>query len=191
MNEHPTSYHSAKLQARHINGKGGRALVVREPVDAGELVVVWGGEAVHASRLGTLSPAQRLLTIQVEEDLYLVSAEDGPADWVNHSCNPNCGLSGQVALVALRRLEPGEEVCFDYAMSDGSPYDQFTCGCGGVECRGRITGEDWSRPELWKRYRGHFSPYLQRRIDTALAAKRGLRSHSEAGRQATQQGRQT
>ena len=191
MNEHPTSYHSPKLQARHINGKGGRALVVREPVEAGELVVVWGGEAVHASRLDTLSPAERLLTIQVEEDLYLVSAEDGPADWVNHSCHPNCGLSGQVALVALRRLEPGEEVCFDYAMSDGSPYDQFTCGCGGAECRGRITGEDWSRPELWKRYRGHFSPYLQRRIDAKLAAERGLRSHSEGGRRARQQGRRT
>jgi len=166
-------------------------LVVREPVEVGELVVVWGGEAVHASRLGTLSPAERLLTIQVEEDLYLVSAEDGPADWVNHSCNPNCGLRGQIALVALRRLEPGEEVCFDYAMSDGSPYDQFTCGCGAAECRGQITGEDWSRPELWKRYRGYFSPYLQQRIAAKLAARRGLRSHRNGGREATRQGRRT
>jgi hypothetical protein len=191
MPDHPTSYHSPKLQARQINGKGGRALVVREPVAAGELVVVWGGEVVHASGLEALSPAQRLLTIQVEEELYLVSALDGPADWVNHSCHPNCGLSGQIALVALRRLEPGEEVCFDYAMSDGSPYDQFNCGCGAVECRGRITGEDWSRPELWKRYRGHFSPYLQRRIDAKLAAKRGVRSHSDGGRAASRQGRRT
>ncbi len=191
MPEHATSYHSPKLQPRQINGKGGRALVVHEPVAAGELVVVWGGEAVHASRLDSLSPAERLLTIQVEEDLYLVSAQDGPADWVNHSCKPNCGLSGQVALVALRRLEPGEEVCFDYAMSDGSPYDQFNCGCGATECRGRITGEDWSRPELWKRYRGHFSPYLQRRIDAKLAAKRGLRSHSDGGREARRQGRRS
>ena len=54
-----------------------------------------------------------------------LGARTAPADWVNHSCEPNCGLSGQIALVALRRLEPGEEVCFDYAMSDGSPYDQF------------------------------------------------------------------
>jgi hypothetical protein len=191
MPEHPTSYHSPKLQPRQINGKGGRALVVREPVAKGELVVVWGGEVVQGSALGALSPAERLLTIQVEEDLYLVSAQDGPADWVNHSCNPNCGLSGQIGLVALRRLEPGEEVCFDYAMSDGSPYDQFNCGCGAAECRGRISGEDWSRPELWKRYRGHFSPYLQRRIDALLAAKRGLRSHSERGREASRQGRRT
>jgi hypothetical protein len=191
MSVHATSYHSPKLQARNISIKGGRSLVVREPVAPGELVVVWGGEVVHADRLHTLSPAERLLTIQVEEDLYLVSGLDGPADWVNHSCNPNCGMSGQIGLVALRRLEPGEEVCFDYAMSDGSNYDQFHCGCGALECRGDITGEDWAKPELWKRYAGHFSPYLQRRIDAKLAAARGLRSHRAGGREATRQGRRT
>ena len=40
-----------------------------------------------------------------------------------------------------------------------------TCQCGGPDCRGRITGNDWQLPDLWERYRGHFSPYLQRRID--------------------------
>jgi hypothetical protein len=92
MTENATSYHSPKLEARRIDGKGGRTLVVREPVEPGELVVVWGGEVVHASQLGTLSPAQRLLTIQVEEDLYLVSAHVGPADWGNRSWGPDCGL---------------------------------------------------------------------------------------------------
>jgi hypothetical protein len=190
MRDGATSYHSPKLEARRIDGKGGRALVVREAVEPGELVVVWGGEVVHASRLGELTPHERLLTIQVEEDLYLVSGSDGPADWVNHSCNPNCGLRGQIALVALRRLEPGEEVCFDYAMSDGSSYDQFQCGCGGAQCRGRIGGDDWKRPELWKRYRGHFSPYLQARID-ALAARRRVGSHTSGGRAKRTQGRRS
>jgi hypothetical protein len=177
----PTSYHSPKLEGRRIDGKGGRTLVAREPIGPGELVVVFGGEVVHASQLEKLSPAERLLTLQVEEELYLVSARDGAADWVNHSCDPNCGMSGQIALVALRPLEPGEEICFDYAMSDGTPYDQFPCGCGAATCRGWVSGDDWQRPELWERYRGHFSPYLQRRIDATLAATRDVRS-SRAGR---------
>jgi len=177
----PTSYHSPKLEGRRIDGKGGRTLVAREPIAPGELVVVFGGEVVHASQLEKLSPAERLLTLQVEEDLYLVSNRDGAADWVNHSCNPNCGLSGQIALVAMRPLEPGEEICFDYAMSDGTPYDQFPCGCGTATCRGRVSGDDWQQPELWERYRGYFSPYLQRRIDAAVAASLDVRSH-RAGR---------
>ena len=28
-----------------------------------------------------------------------------------------------------------------------------------------MTGHDWKRPELWARYAGYFSAYLQRRID--------------------------
>jgi hypothetical protein len=174
---HPTSYHSPKLEGRRIAGKGGRTLVAREAIAADEVLVVFGGEVVPADRLESLSPAQRLLTLQVEEDLYLVSGHDGPADWVNHSCAPNCGLRGQIVLVAMRALEAGEEICFDYAMSDGTPYDEFVCGCGAETCRGKVSGEDWARPELWERYRGYFSPYLQRRIDAKLAANRGLRSH--------------
>jgi hypothetical protein len=178
----PTSYHSPKLEGRRIEGKGGRTLVAREVIEPDEVVVVFGGEVVHARDLEKLTPAERLLTLQVEEDLYLVSRSDGPADWVNHSCDPNCGLRGQIALVALRRLEPGEEICFDYAMSDGTPYDQFPCGCGSKTCRGSVSGDDWSRPELWKRYRGYFSPYLQRRIDAKLAGTKGVRSHKARGR---------
>ena len=177
-----TSYHSPKLEGRRIEAKGGRTLVAREAISPGEVVVVFGGEVVPAAALDSLSAAQRLLTLQVEEDLYLVSSRDGAADWVNHSCDPNCGLSGQIALVALRRIEPGDEITFDYAMSDGTPYDQFPCGCGAPTCRRAVSGDDWSRPELWERYRGHFSPYLQRRIDAKLAGTRDVRSHVGRGR---------
>ena len=61
-------------------------------------------------------------------------------------------------------IEPGTEVTIDYAMCDGSPYDEFDCACGSAACRGRVSGEDWRNPSLWARYAGHFSPYLQRRI---------------------------
>ena len=96
-----------------------------------------------------------------------------PADYVNHSCEPNLGLRGQISLVALRDIQANEEVCFDYAMTDSTPYDEFECHCGLPTCRGTITGNDWKRPELWAKYAGYFSPYLQRRIDR-LAQEQGL-----------------
>jgi hypothetical protein len=71
----------------------------------------------------------------------------------------------------MRDIKIGEEVCFDYAMCDTMPYDEFTCGCGSLNCRGKVGGDDWKKPILQKRYAGYFSPHVQRRID-ALRAER-------------------
>jgi hypothetical protein len=128
---------------------------------------VWSGRIVGAGQLDELPPEIRRHTVQVEDGLYLASlSPDEPPDFINHSCEPNAGLDGQVTIVALHRIQPGEEVTIDYAMCDGSSYDEFECECGSALCRGRVTGEDWRNPTLWERYAGHFSPYLERRIRT-------------------------
>jgi len=169
-----TAYLSPKLEDRRHPKHGEWAVFAREALQPGELVAVWSGFIVSAARLETLPAEMQKHTLQVEEDAFLVtSVPDEPADYINHSCNPNVGLSGQITLVAMRDIEPGEEICFDYAMSDGSPYDEFECACGTPNCRGRITGNDWRLPKLWERYIGYFSPYLQRRIE-ALRAQAAL-----------------
>jgi hypothetical protein len=120
---------------------------------------------VPGSRLAAYSEYAQTHGLQVEDDLFLLPlTEEDPSDCFNHSCNPNAGLSGQITLVAMRAVEMGEEICFDYAMSDSNPYDEFICGCGAPICRGRVTAEDWKRKDLQMRYEGYFSPYLQRRI---------------------------
>jgi hypothetical protein len=135
-------------------------------IEPGELIAVWSGRIVPATELDALPEEIRRHTVQVEEGLYLASlTPDEPPDFINHGCEPNAGLDGQITIVALRRILPGEEVTIDYAMCDGSPYDEFECACGAPTCRGKITGDDWRNPVLWERYAGHFSPYLQRRID--------------------------
>jgi uncharacterized protein len=165
----PTGHLSSKLEGRLIPSKGGRGVFAKERVRAGDVLVVWGGEVVTADMLRTMSEDKYRLAVQVEEDLYLLTGNEGPADWVNHSCDPNAGVVGQITLVALRDIRAGEEVCFDYATTDGSAYDEFECGCGCGNCRGRVTGDDWRIAELQLRYAGHFSPYIQRRIDSARA----------------------
>jgi hypothetical protein len=136
----------------------------RQAIQAGELLAVFGGDIVPGAEIG-----ERRFALQVDEDLFVVSGVEGAGDWFNHSCEPNAGLRGQLSLVAMRTIESGEEVCYDYAMSDGSAYDEFTCACGSPLCRRDVTGDDWRRPELWARYQGHFSPYLQLRIDRLVA----------------------
>ncbi len=168
MLNQPTCYLSPKCEARSI-GHLQYGVFAREPIEKDERIAVWGGEVVEQHIFDTLPDRLRRLSIQIEEGLFLVALNEGPADYVNHSCNPNAGLCGQIVLVAMRPIAPGEEVTFDYAMSDVTDYDEFECKCGAPNCRGVIRGDSWRNPELWERYKGYFSPYVQRRIDRLRA----------------------
>lgn len=160
------SWMNPKLHAAPHPNKGGMGVYAREAVEAGERLVVWGGVIVNLDELGRLPRLTQQHSVQVEDGLYLASViPNDESDYINHSCEPNAGLQGQIVLAAMRAIQPGEEVCIDYAMCDSSAYDEFECQCGATDCRGRITGEDWMRPELQARYHGFFSAYLQRRID--------------------------
>lgn len=178
MSPDTTAYLTDKCEVQNRDVTGGKAVYARDALEPGELIAVWSGRIVTAEQLDELPPEIRRHTVQVEEGLYLASlSPDDPPDFINHSCEPNAGLDGQVAIVALHRIQPGDEITIDYAMCDGSPYDEFECGCGSLLCRGRVTGEDWRNPTLWERYAGHFSPYLERRI-RALMRRRFRRKRS-------------
>lgn len=163
MPTQPSSYLSPKLQGRPKTI--GNGIFAKEPLAQGELLAVFGGVVYPWEAFITLPERERSLSLQVEENLFLVPDKIGEGDYVNHSCDPNAGLSGQIALVAMRDIQPGEEVCFDYAMSDTTPYDEFDCECGASNCRRRVSGDDWRIAALQQRYAGYFTPYVQRRID--------------------------
>lgn len=172
MNANRHSYLTPKVTIRPREGHAGDGAFASEWIFQGEVISVWSGFIVTREQFDLLPEEIQKHTVQVEEDFYLSSwTEDEPADYVNHSCSPNAGLIGQLTLVALRDIAPGEEVTFDYATCDGSPYDEFLCDCRSANCRGRVSGDDWMIPELWVRYRGHFMPYLQRRIDALNASR--------------------
>lgn len=166
-----SAYFSPKLEVRPCKQKGGLGVFAVEAIPKDEVLVVWGGDVMTQERMAELPLHLRHLSIQVEEDLFLVSGKSGPGDRTNHSCDPNAGLRGQIVLVAFKNISPEDEICFDYAMSDASDYDEFKCSCGSPQCRGIIRGTDWRLPELWEKYKGYFSPYIQRRIDKSSVRK--------------------
>ena len=147
----------------------GKGVFAERPFAAGELLAVWGGRIISTAEIDLLPSLERAYVLQVEDDLHLLTprTDIGSADFINHSCDPNAGLVSSVSLVALRPIAAGEEICYDYAMSDSNPFLDFACRCGSPRCRGRISGDDWKLPELRSRYGGHFSPYLLRRMAQA------------------------
>jgi uncharacterized protein len=168
-----TAYLTDKCEVQNNYVAGGKTVVALEQIEPGEVIGVWSGRVVAADDLDTLPEDIRHHTVQVEENLYLASlGAEEPPDFINHSCDPNAGLKGQITIVAMHTIRPGEEITIDYAMCDGTAYDEFDCACGAAHCRGRVTGADWRNPSLWERYAGYFSPYLERRIAALRRATR-------------------
>ena len=164
MTKTSLSYLNPKCETRP-HPAGGCGVFALENIQSGELVSLWGGQMVRKDELDPSMPRFTQRVLQVDEDLYILTGEEAePNDCFNHSCDPNLGFFGQIGLVAMRAIAANEELMFDYAMSDGGPYDEFECFCGSSNCRKKITGHDWRLPALWKKYEGYFSPYLARRI---------------------------
>jgi uncharacterized protein len=161
------TYRSPKTEVRAspIQGLG---LFARAPIARGEIVAVKGGHVLTRAEWRALEPELGPAEIQLSEDLVIapVSAAErhGAMFYTNHSCTPNIAIQGQIVLVAMRNVAPGEELTHDWATTDDGDYE-MEGRCGSPHCRRVITGKDWMRPELQARYRGWFSWFLQRKID--------------------------
>jgi uncharacterized protein len=92
---------------------------------------------------------------------------------VNHSCEPNVGMDGNVLLVSMRDIAAGAELTIDYALFLGDPGFAMECRCGTAACRGVVKGTDWMRTDLRERYRGWFSWWLQQKIAQPRTTRAG------------------
>jgi len=152
------------LAGRRSAGTKGMGIFALVDIPAGTTVAGFGGCVVDRAELDAQADEIRTHALQIDDDIFIASELPfADADYVNHSCDPNCGIVGSILLVAMRDVGAGEELCFDYAMTDTDDYDEFTCSCGTAACRGTITGADWKEPDLRDRYRGWCSAYIARR----------------------------
>jgi uncharacterized protein len=68
------------------------------------------------------------------------------ARYINHGCDPNCEsitVNKRVFIVAIRTIQPGEELSYDYQIqrdSDDAPNVDavYACRCGALSCRGSM-----------------------------------------------------
>jgi hypothetical protein len=157
-----------ELQRSRISGDG---MFAREPIEEGQVVCIVGGTRMTDSEFANFQAAHSLYSfIQIDETLYLVEdLEMAPCVYasMNHSCDSSAWMADEVTLVARRDIEPGEEVTVDYALftTQSNWMLDTRCRCGSPHCRRMITGDDWRREDVQDRYRDHFSPFINRRIE--------------------------
>lgn len=153
-----------------IAGVTGLGIFAVGPIKKGEIVTDTRGVTRPYS-------PEEATALPPELQGYLYGGENGellgPKDFadlhpcwrVNHSCLPNLGSAPNFdQLVAIRDIQAGEELTFDYAMTDCGD-EEMECKCGASCCRGVIRGADWRLAVLQWRYEGYFQPNVQRLIE--------------------------
>ena len=167
------SYLSPKTEVREskIHGRG---LFTTADIAKGEVVAIKGGHIVDRETLRReITPKLGPVEIQIGDDLFIAPVTDGERElsmlYSNHSCDANVGMRGEITFVAMRNIGAGEELTHDWCVTDDDDYS-VKCNCRSSNCRGTLTGKDWQRSDLQKRYAGYFSSYLAEKI-----ARRNLR----------------
>jgi SET domain-containing protein len=163
----PLSYRSPKTAVREskIHGRG---LFATAEIVKDEIVAVKGGHIITREQLRQIMPRLGPVEIQIDDDFFIAPVSDeereGSMLYSNHSCDANLGLRGEITFVATRDIRAGEELTHDWCTTDDDDYS-VECKCGAPNCREILTGKDWQRPELQKRYAGYFSTYLAKKIE--------------------------
>ncbi len=147
-------------------GPKGDGLYAARTIHPGEEILRLSGPLIDFD--GTLALGEREGdALQIGPNLYMHLEEPGVL--ANHSCSPNAGLVDDLTLVALARIRPHEEICYDYSTSMGDGHWAMDCLCGEPTCRGRILDFNTLPVPLQEHYqqRGIVQGYL--RSSTAAA----------------------
>jgi cyanophycin synthetase len=138
------------------NGRLGKTVITLRPVLKGQ-VVLRGWGVPH--------PRRTRHTIQVDHETHIVPQT--PLLFINHSCEPNCGVlirreAEQLEIHALRRIEAGEELFIDYATFEYEiEFMTGPCLCHMPSCRGLITGYKDLPEKLREAYGPYIAEYLR------------------------------
>lgn len=109
-------------------------------------------------------------TLQMDINIHV--RLDQPFELVNHCCNPNCGIKlnrfNGYNLVAMKTISQGEEITFDYCMSEWISIAVPNCNCQSSICRGSIKGGKFLSDMLLERYQGFLAPYYEKLLKKSV-----------------------
>ena len=134
------------------SGIHGRGVFARRPIREDETVIEYKGEIISEDEVGRRYPEDmdsinHTFVFGVEYDHNIDGGAKGnAARWINHSCQPNCDTyedDRRIFVRAIRTIQPGEELTYDYAIEAGEPLtravkERWPCWCGAQKCRGTV-----------------------------------------------------
>lgn len=144
-----TSKRRIQVRRSSVHGRGVFAVA---PIARDEQIIEYTGEVIgwpEALRRHPHDPDDPNHTFYFSlEGGRVIDAKVGgnSSRWINHACEPNCQADetdGRVFIRALRDLQPGDELFYDYGLvlderQTAKLKKQYACRCGSPSCRGTM-----------------------------------------------------
>ncbi len=131
-------------------GKHGKKVVAARGLAEGSTIMHFTGTPMNFQE--TLAQKDESFALQVSDDKYLYL--DKPFRFINHSCEPNCGVTPDLQLVTLYNVAEGDELTYDYSTTMLENSWQMECTCGSKTCRKIIRDFNTLPPHLQNYYMG-------------------------------------
>jgi SET domain-containing protein len=120
---------------RSVTGLG---LFATKPIKRGFYIANYRGRCITTEEAGRREARGARYMFELNKRWTI----DGSPRWnvaryINHSCRPNAkpvGRRGRIVIVALRRIEPGEEITYDYGQEYLKSFFEND-GCQCASCR--------------------------------------------------------
>jgi len=132
----------------------GRGVYATRPIAEGERIIEYvGARLTHAQSDAECADDEAMARhhtffFALDDQIVIDGGRGGnESRFINHSCNPNCEVlisRRRIYIHALRDIEPGEELFYDYWYTTDDTYSEedlrriYPCRCGSARCRGYL-----------------------------------------------------
>ena len=132
-----------EFRSSPIHGTGGFARVA---IPSGARLIEYVGEKISKEESRKRCAAGNGCVFYLDDTWDLDGAAPAnPARFLNHSCAPNCDVEcveGRLWVVARRRIEPAEELTFNYGY-ELQNLEEHPCRCGAAGCVGFMVAAEF------------------------------------------------
>lgn len=132
----------------------GHGVFARRPIPKGTYILEYEGvritpEEADAQESSDPNDPFHTFFFALSNGMIIDGGQDGnDSRFINHCCEPNCeghesDAGDKVFIVALRDIDEGEEILYDYALTIDDKLtktlkQQYACWCGVPSCRGTM-----------------------------------------------------
>jgi SET domain-containing protein len=128
----------------------GRGVFAAKAFRKGDRIIEYTGRRILWSSVPRELDDPRMYFFAIGDGKWVIdpSVDGNEAQWINHSCDPNCVIrerKGRIFIDALRNIRATEELFYDYNLETDADVprtkeieDECPCRCHSPRCRGTL-----------------------------------------------------